>query len=490
VSTMRPVERCVLSRRRRRVSAASTPGQRVLNSPLDAPRSPSVVEGTDGVLFTALDDPDTLSDAPGTRTARACGRTAGALLRPLASPSGEVPSCCTHQGRSTPPKRARAPAPRCRNVVSGRRVHGVTSRAVFVRGTHTSLATCRSADLHGGRERLGRGVAPAASPGVALAGSRDGCRAPARRRRPGRLRPPARGGPQGQHSGRGAVRLERVVEGGASGSESRYVGGARLCGDAVLDASQGEAPARPARSSSTWFPASSAPPSARRMGGSAIAGWFWAHRGPLRAGSARTLFANYRVTAQRPPPGAKLAPTTGLRSRRGELRGAVKPLSVWGVQGKPSPPRPPRVTPAPATATARAADATTAATFATDRTSSRCRPGWTAPASAGRAAGPPTDWSPALTTCIRLATAAGAGEAAAQASGHTPSRFEGAQAPSPRRTRAGSRALTRTGPGHTFDSCLGPARGCRRRIATASTSGRMDGQGQPETAASPAVPRS
>ncbi len=60
---------------------------------------------------------------------------------------------------------------------------------------------------------------------------------------------------------------------------------------------------------------------------------FRAYLGPLKAGSARGLFANYRVTRQRPAAGVRLALGQGKRPAKG--RGGsfrLTPLTVWGAQ--------------------------------------------------------------------------------------------------------------------------------------------------------------
>ncbi len=69
---------------------------------------------------------------------------------------------------------------------------------------------------------------------------------------------------------------------------------------------------------------------------------FRAYLGALRAGAAGSLLGNYRITSQRPAPGRRLA--LGLKGRAAKgKRVAVRlsPLTVWGVQRRPTPPPPP-----------------------------------------------------------------------------------------------------------------------------------------------------
>jgi hypothetical protein len=90
---------------------------------------------------------------------------------------------------------------------------------------------------------------------------------------------------------------------------------------------------------------------AKFVGGavSAAFGWvrgkrldFRARLGPLKAGNASGLFANYRVTRQQPPAGARLA--LGQRTKPAKGRGGgfrLTPLTVWGVQPVPARPAAP-----------------------------------------------------------------------------------------------------------------------------------------------------
>lgn len=79
---------------------------------------------------------------------------------------------------------------------------------------------------------------------------------------------------------------------------------------------------------------------------------FKAYLGPLKAGSARGLFANYRVTRQRPAPGGRLA--LGRRRPTATGNGArlvLTPLTVWGAEQAsltvlaPTPPQAPAPAP-------------------------------------------------------------------------------------------------------------------------------------------------
>jgi hypothetical protein len=66
---------------------------------------------------------------------------------------------------------------------------------------------------------------------------------------------------------------------------------------------------------------------------------FRAYLGPLKAGGARGLFANYRVTRQRPVAGVRLTLGHGKRpvkGRGGSFR--LTPLTVWGAQPVPARP--------------------------------------------------------------------------------------------------------------------------------------------------------
>ena len=63
---------------------------------------------------------------------------------------------------------------------------------------------------------------------------------------------------------------------------------------------------------------------------------FRAYLGPLKAGNARSLFANYRVVRQRPAAGVRL--TLGERGRTAAGKRAsfrLTPLTVWGAQQAP-----------------------------------------------------------------------------------------------------------------------------------------------------------
>ena len=62
---------------------------------------------------------------------------------------------------------------------------------------------------------------------------------------------------------------------------------------------------------------------------------FRAYLGPLRAGGARGLFANYRVTRQWPAAGARLRLGRGKRPAKGSGGFRLTPLSVWGSQLAP-----------------------------------------------------------------------------------------------------------------------------------------------------------
>jgi Glycosyl hydrolases family 43 len=85
---------------------------------------------------------------------------------------------------------------------------------------------------------------------------------------------------------------------------------------------------------------------ARFVGGPASTayGWmtgkrlaFMSYLGPLRAGGAAGLFANYRVARQRPSPGSRLA--LGHKGGGPAARGAsvrLTPLTVWAAQPPPS----------------------------------------------------------------------------------------------------------------------------------------------------------
>ena len=65
---------------------------------------------------------------------------------------------------------------------------------------------------------------------------------------------------------------------------------------------------------------------------------FRAYLGPLKAGGARGLFANYRVTRQRPAAGARLRLGRGERPAKGGGGFRLTPLSVWGRQLAPAAP--------------------------------------------------------------------------------------------------------------------------------------------------------
>jgi hypothetical protein len=65
---------------------------------------------------------------------------------------------------------------------------------------------------------------------------------------------------------------------------------------------------------------------------------YWsAHLGPLRAGRAPSLYANYRVTRRQPAPGSVL--TLGQStSHRGGAAFEPTPLTLWAVQDTSEPP--------------------------------------------------------------------------------------------------------------------------------------------------------
>jgi hypothetical protein len=83
------------------------------------------------------------------------------------------------------------------------------------------------------------------------------------------------------------------------------------------------------------------------VGGAASAAYRWvrgkrldfrAYLGPLRAGGARGLFANYRVMRQRPAAGARLRLGRGKRPAKGSGGFRLTPLRVWGRQLAPAAP--------------------------------------------------------------------------------------------------------------------------------------------------------